>query len=220
MTLEARVRATAIQEVVQPTFGVTEQLLAVHTIPTGQGQPCIADVEMRDGEARVYFSLDNEAYYLLIYLDLVPDVQVRCVEISAATSVRLVVRSETHPLALLLSLITFHPTTQWDKGQPRVICGRQLSSLNSNSGFYYQVSGKKTGEVEAKLRQLVDNLIPRKVELQRLVEIAEVDISVGYHGYAFWMGGIHLENAAMQALAELPVSLDMDLYANGPDLPA
>src|SRR5688500_15961875 len=70
----------AIEEVETKTLGVTEQFLEIHNLVYIDNKPKIARVDTdKEDEAIVYFNVENEKFFLAVYVDLKPNVSVRWV---------------------------------------------------------------------------------------------------------------------------------------------
>ncbi|ANY67842.1 hypothetical protein BBD42_16205 [Paenibacillus sp. BIHB 4019] len=208
----------ARKEIEKQSFELTKQYLSVHKLVYENGKPKIADVIMNDGEqsAEVYFSIADEAYYFVVYLDTSPEVTVRFMGMSAGNRVYLSVSANVANLEKLLKGINLVPSKTWQKGTQ--ISYRNTNRFHEDSGFTFQLEDKKTGEVEEKLANLIN-----KLETSNLIQIIESEeihkvVRVVYYGYKEQMWGINLKPKIIEKLSKLNASLDIDLYASGPDL--
>lgn len=61
----------AVAELRRPRFALTEQFFAVHQIAEEDGRPAVAHVELDpdDGQAMVYFRLEDESYFWVVRVD-------------------------------------------------------------------------------------------------------------------------------------------------------
>ena len=175
--------------------------------------PFIEDIILDPEEnlASVYFPLEGEHYYLVVTLDLEPSPIIRGVAMSPGNDVYFAVTSEMHSLEELLALAGIKPTRTWRRGEKN-------GKLPRHNGFEIRSFEKKTGDVEDKLRALLDTLLPFRANLSHLSALASVGVSIAYYGYKEQMGGIYLDEEMIGKLAELHVPVDIDLYASGPDL--
>lgn len=207
------IRKIAIQEVLTPSLALTGQYLAVNKVVFKENVPCIEDIILNPKEnlAQVYFLIEGEPYYLVVILTLEPFPTVRWVGTSPGNNVYFAVKSQERSLEELLALTNMKPTRTWRKGERN---GR----LPRHNGFELRCYEKKMGEVEDKLRALVDTLLPYKTDLSRLSQVASAGINIAYYGYKEEMWGIGLDKEIIGKLAELQLSVDIDLYASGPDL--
>jgi hypothetical protein len=203
------IRDIAVAEIIYPTFALTKQFLAVNKIILKENLPFIEDIILREEEkvAEVYFPIEGERYYFVVYIDIKPQVSIRSMGTSPGNRVYFSATSEKHNLDELLVLIGVEPTRTWKKGK----------NIRHN-GFEIQPSAKETGEVEDKLQAVIRLLLPFKADLQALSTIANTGIQIAYWGYKEQMWGMHFEAETLQELGMLNLSVDIDLYAGGPDL--
>lgn len=175
--------------------------------------PSIEDIilDPKENLARVYFPVEGERYYFVVTVALEPQPIVNWVATSPGNDVYFAVTSQERSLEELLALTDIEPTRTWRKGERN---GR----LPRHNGFEIRCYEKNTGEVEDKLRALVDTLLPYKADLSRLLQVASAGINIAYYGYKEEMWGIGLDKEIIGKLAELQLSVGIDLYASGPDL--
>ena len=66
--MESLAKKVAISETLNPTLGVTEQVLAVHQLVIKENTPVILYVDEHEepGTFYVYFAIENEPYYFVI----------------------------------------------------------------------------------------------------------------------------------------------------------
>lgn len=207
------IRSVAIQEVLKPSFTLTEQFLAANRIILKDRVPWIEDIilDPKENLARVYFPVEGERYYFVVVLTLEPHTTVRGIVMAPGNDVYFAVRSENRSLEELLTLADIKPTRIWKKGEKN-------GKLPLHNGFELRLVEKKTGEVEDKLRSLLDALLPYKTSLNRLSQVASAEVYIAYYGYKEQMWGIHLDQEIISDLAALQLPVDIDLYASGPDL--
>lgn len=219
--MDALIEQIAIKEVLNPTFESTKQFLGVNKVEMDGDIPRIKDIIISEDKsfAEVYFPIMDEEYYFVIYIDLIPEVSLRFMGMSAGSKVELFVCSDTEDINKMIRLLQVTPQRSWSKGEKRVHSNGIDYSIKNNSGFIYTPIEKTTGEVEDKLDYLLNELIQAKDKIFELRKVAEVEIQVTYYGYKDQMWGINLKPQTIQRLSELGVSLDIDLYASGNDLP-
>ncbi len=126
---------------------------------------------------------------------------------SAGNRVYFYAKSQEHQYKKLIAVAGIEPTRTWEKGKQR-----------RHHGFEVQPCSKETGEVEDKLQALISSLQPYAANIRALSALAHVGISVAYWGYKDQMWGIHFGTDIIRGLAILNLSVDVDLYAGGPDL--
>ena len=199
----------AIDEIIYPTFALTKQFLAVNKVILKGNIPFIEDIILKEKEkvAEVYFPIEGERYYFVIYIDLKPQLSVRWVGMSPGSRVYFLATSEKHDLDDLIALIGVEPTRTWKKGKNI-----------RHDGFEIQPTVKETGEVEDKLQAVIRVLLPFKADMHALSTIANTGIQIAYWGYKDQMWGMHFDTETVQGIATLNLSVDIDLYAGGLDL--
>ena len=78
--------------------------------------------------------------------------------------------------------------------------------------------GDHPGEFEDKLTRLLDLTQEAAPRIRALGATCDVNVTVGYRGYAKQMWGVPIERDDLSRLAALDAGLDIDLYAGGPAL--
>ncbi len=214
------VKRAAVSEVISPTWALTEQYLRVNKVVSQNGELVIADMTFPvEDVAVVWFPIDGESYYLLIGVECKPLPALRFIRMSAGNRVSLVVISDNVSLDdLVTALPGIEFTETWRKGDVR----RKTPHgdiLWKYSGFEIEPYAKTSGDVEDKLETVLALLKNKRDHMKELSKLADdVEISISYFGYKDDMSGIHLAPDIVRELAELGVSIDIDLYASGPDL--
>lgn len=206
---EHAVQEVAIAEILRPTLATTQQFLAANQIILKEQVPIVEDVILREEEqmAEVYFSIEGERYYFVVSVDLKPQLALRWTGMSAGNRVYFCATSQEHTWEELVAVAGIEPTRTWEKVKRR-----------RHHGFEVKPYSKETGEVEDKLQALISLLLPFAANIRALSALADVGINVAYWGYKDQMRGIHFGTDIIQGLALLNLSVDVDLYADGPDL--
>jgi len=212
------IKKIAIAEILQPKFELTKQYLNVNKLIFEKDVPVIEAVIVDEGknEARVYFPVKDEDYYFLVYIDIRPLIKVRTMYMTAGNWVSLSVISENENVSLkkLLETSGIEPTRKWERGEKRTY-GRGTYCF---SGFIVRPDETTAGEVEEKIEKLVNLLHPHQEDILKLLKIADVSLEIVYCGYKDTMWGLNFKSELIQKIAELGISIDIDLYASGPDL--
>src|SRR5215469_13710737 len=101
------------------------------------------DVILRGEEqmAEVYFPIEGERYYFVVYLDAEPQVALRTTGMSAGNRVYFFAKSAERPVDELVAIAGVQPTRTWVKG------GKRKHILRHN-GLEVRPARKDTGEVE------------------------------------------------------------------------
>jgi hypothetical protein len=216
--IENRIREVALDEIFNPTYELTKQYLKVNPLIYNNGDPVIEDIiiNYESKTAEVYFPILDEEFYLVIYLDIEPDVSIRIMNMSAGNRVYLNISSEKLSFAEITKDFLLQPTRFWKKGE--LMLKRNIEKYYEESGFMFEPNSKKTGEVEKKIDHVLQLLQPFKNKMNELENDASLLIQVCYYGYKDQMWGIHLEKEMLKKLSDLHLSIDIDLYASGTDL--
>ncbi len=176
--------------------------------------PKVLRVKFEDSrnEAIVYFQIKDEAFYLAIYLDILPDIAVRWVDIQAFHRVYFRAVSDEMSYNELCKLTTLLPTDGWNKGDPKIF--RNITAKNSRLNFEPDPG---PNNFETKLSQLLDLLETDKKGVEQLVTLADgyIQVATVFHNGNTMLGGHHLDKSTISRLAQLNLEIDFDEYATG-----
>ncbi|MEO1590875.1 MAG: DUF4279 domain-containing protein [Cyanobacteria bacterium J06632_22] len=212
----------AISEVLNPTLGVTEQVLAVHKLAVQDGNPLILLVD-KDGELGayyIYFGIEDEPYHFVVVIR-----QEGKKLVASAAYIEAAIR-----VYLLISSTTLHPNTITEKVKlnptRKGLLGEASHPRTPNVKFkenrwYFEPQKGVPGNLENKLNFLLDQLESAQLMIADLQDECEIYICICYAGYRGWMGGWHIDKATIRRIAALGAEVDLDLYAYGEqDLPS
>lgn len=205
-----------IEEILNPTFAFTKQLLEVNKIVFHEGCPLIARLDRDDeddGTIIAYFKVENEDYFFAVYLDTVPEVKVRWVGMEAGNSVYIIVRSEVMTSEELIAIAGVTPNKKWNKGD-----FINKYRTHDDSGFIFEPNPEKADELENKIAKILKLIEPQKNNFINLAQVANVGLQLSYYGYQGQMWGWNITPDVLKKLAELNIWVDLDLYASGPEL--
>jgi hypothetical protein len=212
------VKEIALKEIKEQSFELTKQFLSVNKLCYKEYVAFIEDVIFKeeDNTAEVYFPIEGESFYFVIYIDLLPSPGLRFMGMSAGNRVYLTVSSEEMNLDELSKGIQLIPKETWRKGEK--IPNRNITRYYEDSGMIFELENKKTGEVEDKLINLLKWLEPLNSEI--IVSSKEIYklIQIVYYGYVDQMHGIQFKSDVINNIAKLNAHLDIDLYASGNEL--
>ena len=188
----------AIQEILNPTFGTTEQFLQVFTVQTENDIPVIrlSKVDKSNKSATVYLPIEGEPFFIAIYFDIENSIKIRSVETEVGTSVYLSIGN-------INSMDTELVLTPDKIYKDFKIYGIDIDEQN---------------DVENKLGKLLDYLEPHKAIIKEISKINSVTINIQYSGYRDQMWGMHLDPVIMKRVIDLNAELDLDIYAEGKEL--
>lgn len=151
-------------ELLHPTLLVTRQFLEVNKVVLKEHVPVVEDVILREEEktAEVYFPIEGESYYFVVYLDVEPRVALRWTGMSAGNRVYFYAKSGERQVDELVAMAGVEPTRTWEKGKHI-----------RHHGFEVRPSLKETGEVEDKLRTIISLLLPYTANVHPLFLLAQ-----------------------------------------------
>lgn len=218
MTLQQAAAEVACAEVLSPTWGVVEQILAVHKIVILDGMPSIARIDDTTPEIfNIYFYLEKQYYFLVIVVESINNsLVVAGSYVEANISVYLIINSDLLEPDAITARIGIQPTRTNTKGEPRT---PKSSLLWETNHWIFEPQKDVPDELEHKLSFLLDQLENAATSISNLSEECDISINIIYKGYQEWMGGWHLNRQIMSRILSLDADIDLDIYARGPDLP-
>jgi hypothetical protein len=204
----------AIEELRSPTFGSTEEYLAIHDVKRESGRPVIerVDRERDDDLAIVYVPVERERFYLAIYVQTSDNPRVTSVETEPWHKVYFKASSSALNLTQLRAMTILEPTRTWSKGEPNL--KRRIAY--EFSGFAIEPN-PEPDEFDDKLRKLLD-LLERDVSgVRALVESADgyIQVATEFHNGNTMLGGFHIDQGLIRRMAALGLEIDLDLYCGG-----
>jgi hypothetical protein len=213
---EAQLIAAAVAEITAPTWNLTKQFLRIHRVQQEDGIPVVAGVVFtpEDDTARVYFAIEGERFYLVIYLTFLPTLGIKWVGTEEQNRVYFAAFSDTLSFKELASFTHLQPTDGWSKGDAKP----HPSSSIPYKFTRLDIEPTPTPDTfENKLTYLLDLLEKNVAGIKTLVERFKggVQVATIFHNGNTMLGGFHLTNAHIRRLAALNLEIDFDLYAEG-----
>ena len=205
----------AIEEVETKTLGFTEQFLAIHKLVYIDNKPKIARVDTdKADEAIVYFNVEDEKFFLAVYVNLKPNVSVRWTNTEPYHSVYFRASSEKLSLVELSKLTILTPTKSRNKGDKKNPDGGKIEWKESS---IFIEPNPEADEFEDKLTKLLDHLEEDSDGIEKLVNNANGHIQVysSFHNGNTMIGGHHLEKHHIKRLSKLNLEIDFDISADG-----
>lgn len=204
----------AFEEIQKRNFGITEQFLNVHEVVYADNCPKVVriDRDHEDGGAIVYFPVKEEKFFLAIYIETVPEISVRWVDVESYNSVYFIATSEDFTLEQLSSLTKLEVTNGWNNGDQR-----KFGTSFYNFSAAIIEPNPEPDEFEDKLKKLLNYLEKDRDGTIKLVENANGCIQVKtvfYNGNTI-LGGHHLNKDIITRLSSLKLEIYFDLYAEG-----
>lgn len=212
----------ARSELAHPTLSITQQYLAVHTLEQEGGEARVAAVVHVEDRADVYFRVEGKSYFLVIPAH--PEGEgwkVGFCRAEARSKVTLAIRSQTMTAPEITEAVGLTPTESWSKGDARRRRHPNQGDLGpyTFTGWFLCPDGDAPGEVGTKLCRLLDLTESAALRVRGLTDRCDVTLMVLYDGYSSQMWGLAFESGDVARLAALGASMDVDLYASGPELP-
>lgn len=217
---EALASKVAIQEILSPTWGVTEQFFAVHEPLIKNGLPQIARIDSTREKRKfyVYFAVKGEPYFFVIIIENRKEsFEVAGAYSEAEVGVYLYVSSKSIDTSTITKRIGIQPTEVRKKGDPKP---RVTGKYYDEHMWYFEPHKDIPDKLERKLVTLLDLLTPKAPQISALSKECYLCINIysyEYSGYGQLLG-LHLDNDILQKLASLGVEIDFDRYAWGPHL--
>ncbi len=196
--LTEEIKKAAIEEILNPTFGTTQQFLEILKVQTNNSIPVIGHIKVDklNNDATVYFPVEGESFFIAIYLDTDDAVKIRSVETEASSSVYLSI-GITNGTNLELPI-----TADWEYKDFKI----------------YGIDIDQPDDVENKIKKLLDYLEPYKATINKIAETNPVTLNIAYFAYRDQMWGLHLDTTTMKKITELNAELDLDIRAEGKEL--
>lgn len=209
-SLTEKLIAKAIEEIEQVNFGVTGQFLEVHKIKYHEGVPVVARVDLTptDDTSIVYFNVEDEPFFFVVYMNNTPEPHVRWVGTENAYSVCINTSSEILNAKEMAAMTTLIPTRSWSKGDLK------KSGVYKHSQLIFEPN-PEVDEFETKLKKLLDYIEQDKEGMKRLVKECEAYIQVVSWLYIEWLRGYHLDSAIIKRMAALDLEIDISQYGSG-----
>jgi hypothetical protein len=213
---ERQAAELARQEILSPTLATTKEVLAVHTPVLEDGQPLIAraDTAREPGAFYFYFRLEGEPYYLVVVVWLGDKgLAVGCSCIEAAVRVFLLIKSKNLSPDEITRRLGLEPTAAQAKGTQ---LHKGLAPL-AQTLWRFEPHKTLPEEVGRKLDLLLHQLDGAAPRIAALATECDVTLTMCYEGCKEWLGGWTADARTLKRLAALGCSLELDLFASGPD---
>lgn len=213
---DPRIIEKAIEEIENNTLGVTEQFLQIHKIVYADHKPKIARVDTdKEDEAVVYFYIEDEKFFLAVYMDTKPTISVRWTNTQPYHSVYFRASSESLSLSELAKLTILSSTRGKNKGdKKRPGTAGEIVWKDSTIDFE---PNPEADEFEDKLTKLLDFLEQDTEGIAKLVDNAGGYIQVysSFHNGNTLIGEHHINKAHIQRMGKLNLEIDFDISADG-----
>lgn len=209
-----RITASAREEILHPTLGITEQILDVHSVAMQDGEPQVTAVDqpVSSDHAFVFFDVVGEPYHLWVRV-AVEGARVQFAGITPLTYIELVVSSLEHTPEDIAAVLGTPATSAYHRGE-RSPQGARTYGTNV---WIYEPLPRMAGFFEDRLRQFARAVRSLQEGVRRLPAGCEVEVSIVSKQCSAWPEGFHVPADVGADLFALRASLDIDVYYFGPE---
>lgn len=208
------------QELLQPEWEMTRQLLAVMNVALDNGLPKIDAIVINEeaGTATGYVAVKDEAFYIGVHFVLAEDEpQITAVDTEPSIFLSFSPSSDQLSAEELRSLTTLKPTSTARQGEANSFGDvRNYSALNFESS-------REPGAIEDKLTAFLTYLAQDTNGIKRLIEatgVGDIWVAIGFHISNRNFTRLFLTKEIIAKLNELGLTLTFDLMIAGTELPA
>jgi len=207
----------ALAELDAPTHGLTHQFFGPHSLEMDHGLPRVHAVIPGDEVDEVYFRPVSEDYFLVMLVEHHDGEWSMCgCRAEARSRVALSIVSTELTAEAITRATGLVPTESWSTGDSRPQDRGQLKPY-AFTRWTFCPDGDLPGKFEHKLARLLDLTDDASARIRALGSVCDINILVGYQGYAPQMWGLPIDASEMARIAAMGAGLDVDLYASGPE---
>jgi len=192
-------------------WGVTEQILEIHSPALSENKLQIANVAFKGDAVSVFIPIEGERFYLVFYIDTEKR---EITGISTEPSILVYFKATSRELDLsdLKGYTNLEPAESWNKGDRRP-SGKAFYSF---SGIVIEPN-TKPNDFESKFNELISELKKDKAGVQQLAKLAEgyIQVVMDFHNVNGIIGGPNLNEANIKDLNDLGLSIDFAFYVSG-----
>lgn len=216
--IETQILDKAIEEVENRALNMTKQFLEIHKIIYVDNKPKIAKVHSyKEDEVIVYFNIENEKFFLAVYVQTKPKVFVRWTNTQPYHEVYLRASSNSLSLNEMAELTKLSPSrarNMGDKKRPEtsstLIWKHSLIDLEPNA--------EEPDKFEDKLTKLLDFLETDNKGIENLVTKTDyccIHVYSSFHNGNTLIGGHHISRKQIMRMSKLNLEIDFDISADG-----
>lgn len=220
-------REAAVQvaraEVIERSWGVSSQILAVHSVPVGSdGAPIVVrvDEQTEPGEYLVYFPILDQPYYLVVLVGAGKTGQWAVSGVYCEAEVRVYLRVSSRELSAdeITARVGLQPTETRSIGEP--ITNRAPARTYKEHRWMLEPQAGLPGSVEEKITALLDAVEGASGQIAALRPACDLLVTVVFSGWGGnpQFGAFNLVRESVRRLAALGAELSVDLYAFGPKM--
>ncbi|TDS17657.1 DUF4279 domain-containing protein [Sphingobacterium paludis] len=192
-------------------FGVTEQILEIHSPALLENKLQIANVAFKGDAVSVFIPIEGEHFYLVFYIDTEKR-EITGISTEPYISVYFKATSKELSASELNGYTNLELSESWNKGDKK-----------PSERAFYSVSGiiiepnTKPNDFETKFKELISELKKDKAGVQQLAKFADgyIQVVMDFHNGNGILGGPNLNEANIRDLNDLGLSIDFAFYASG-----
>lgn len=218
-------REAAVQvaraEVIDRSWGVSTQILAVHSVTVGSdGAPIVVrvDEQTEPGKFLVYFPITDQPYFFVVVVGAgdTGQLAVSGVYCEAKVRVYLTVSSREFSADEITARVRLQPTKTRSIGEP--ITNRVSARTYKEHRWMLEPQAGMPGSVEEKMVALLDAVEGASGRIAALRPACDLRVTVVFSGWGGdpQFGAFDLASASLRRLAALGAVVSVDLYALGP----
>jgi hypothetical protein len=205
----------ASQEIWQPTFAITKQILSVMQIAMVDGKPIVERLENNDNDdtVTIYFKVANEQFFVAVRIEKETE-KINFVWVQSACKVYFTASSETHTLQQLKAEFYGNQVAGYSMGDAI----NNTKNIHRVSRLNYNLQTSMAFDTEELLQDLVDELDNNKTLFMPFRKSHGCAIIICKYQYVSANAGLHLNTSLIKKIANLDLLLDIDTYIVGKPL--
>ncbi|QJX47628.1 DUF4279 domain-containing protein [Hymenobacter taeanensis] len=208
---EQQIKQLLAQELANPTFGVTQQFLAIHRILHEEGLPVVRRIaEAEAGIVTAYMAVEGHKFYLAISIATTA-AEIVDITTEAFHDIWLRASSEELTTAQMLTLTHLTPIRQYNKGDVRMGTFKHKQSvIDFQPRYEPDTVGSNLYNLLSLLEQDTKGIRDLAAKTECVVRVASY-----FHNGNGMLGGHFIDASTLKRISNLNVSVDFDLYAEG-----
>ncbi|MCS4228856.1 DUF4279 domain-containing protein [Sphingobacterium sp. BIGb0165] len=192
-------------------WGITEQFLEIHAPALFENKIQIGNIVINQSGISVYIPIENERFYLVMYID---SNKKEIIRISIEPHITIYFKATSAELSEteLRNYTNLEITESWNKGDKKA----SRKSTYNFSGIIIEPS-KKPNDFASKLDELISELKKDKVGVRKLSKIADgyIQVDMDSHYGNGMIGGPNLNEVNIRELNNLGLSIDFYFCVSG-----
>lgn len=202
----------AINEIINPQWKLTKQILSVNKVKIENDLPSLDRYQVSKDEKSLtcFFNIEGERYFLAIIVDI-DEEKLHWIYVENGHKCYLTATSEKYNLDELSKFASIEFSDGWSKGDPR----KHGKGIYDFSRINYRFHEKESYSLEHILLEVIEQLENDKKGVAMLLKNADCVISICRHQYVSANAGISLDENIIRRLHVLKLGIDIDTYIVG-----